>query len=262
MAREVIEQSEGRRVFGRDPAGYERGRPGHPERVYEVLRERCGLRRGARVLEIGPGTGQATRRLLELGANPLVAVAPDPILADYLPSMTGGMPEILVATLEDVELPEASFDLAVAPPRSIGSTPGPGLSAIFLALRSRGWWAMWWTHFGDRTRPDPFRDAIDHVVGGLAASPGASGFATDEDAARAALANAGFEACEHELVRWSHECDASAIRALFATFSPIARLEERRREAILDDVAHIASDEFGGRVVKPVVTSLYTARGP
>ena len=70
LAMAAFDRSVGRNVFGRDPALYARARPGYPERVFEVLRERCGLRPGAAVLEIGPGPGSATRRLLELGARP------------------------------------------------------------------------------------------------------------------------------------------------------------------------------------------------
>jgi hypothetical protein len=64
------------------------------------------------------------------------------------------------------------------------------------------------------------------------------------------------------LIRWSFEWNTVGIRALFATFSPIARLEEPRRVAVLDAVAKVAADEFGGYVTKPLLTSLYTARVP
>jgi SAM-dependent methyltransferase len=262
MPREVIHRTEGRNVFGRDPAAYERGRPGHPERVYQVLRERCGLRPGTSVLEIGPGTGQATRRLLELGADPLVAVEPDPALAEFLVSAIDRRPQVLAAPLEEADVPTAAFDLAVAASSFHWVDAERGLATILRALRPGGWWAMWWTHFGDKARPDPFRDAIDPVVGALAASPGARGFARDVESGLTALADAGFESCEHEFVRWSHVWDADGIRALFATFSPIARLDAPERDAILDEVARVAADEFGGRVEKPVLTSLYTARRP
>lgn len=109
-----IDRKEGRRLFGSDPAAYDAARPGHPDRVYEVLVAHCGLCPSTSVLEIGPGTGQATRRLLKLGADPLVAVEPDPALADYLISVTDRSPDIRVAPLEEVELPAVSFDLAVA----------------------------------------------------------------------------------------------------------------------------------------------------
>jgi SAM-dependent methyltransferase len=262
IARETFDRSEGRRVFGLDPAGYHRARPGHPDRVYEILEERCGLGPGTVVLEIGSGTGQATRPLLERGAARLVAIEPDPELADYLPSVTGGKPEILRTTLEDADLPQAAFDLAVAASSFHWVDAKRGLAVIRRALRPGGWWAMWWTHFGDDERADPFRDAIDHLMTDLPSSPGATGISRDPEAALAVLAKAGLERGELELVRSSREWDAEGIRGLFATFSPIARLDPARRDEILDEIARIARDDFGDRVVKPVLTRLHTARNP
>jgi SAM-dependent methyltransferase len=262
VPREVLDRSEGRTVFGRDAAAYDRGRPGHPERVYEVLRELCSLRHGTRVLEIGPGTGQATRRLLELGADPLVVVEPDQALARYLPTVTDERPAILAAPLEEAKLPAGFFDLAVAASSFHWVDTQRGLTVVREALHPGGWWAMWWTHFGDRSRPDPFRDAIDHVVGSLPASPGGRGISRNREEGLAALDAAGFESAQHELVPWSHEWDATGIRDLFATFSPIARLARARRDAILDEIERIASEAFGNRVVKPILTSIYTARRP
>ena len=68
-------RAEGRRLFGLDPQAYEAGRPDYPQAVYQSLVHRCGLAAGARVLEIGPGTGLVTQRLLAEGAK-VVAVEP------------------------------------------------------------------------------------------------------------------------------------------------------------------------------------------
>lgn len=67
----------GRQAFRKNPAGYHRSRPEYPEGVYATLASRCGLRRNAAVFEIGAGTGTATRRLLELGSDPLTAIELD-----------------------------------------------------------------------------------------------------------------------------------------------------------------------------------------
>jgi hypothetical protein len=71
----------GRQAFGENPARYHSSRPEYPEWVYATLASGCGLRRRAVVFEIGTGTGTATRRLLDLGADPLTAVEPDQRLA-------------------------------------------------------------------------------------------------------------------------------------------------------------------------------------
>ena len=74
----------GRQAFGENPASYHSSRPEYPDWVYATLAAGCGLRRNASVFEIGAGTGTATRRLLDLGADPLTAVEPDQRLADFL----------------------------------------------------------------------------------------------------------------------------------------------------------------------------------
>ena len=110
-----IDRAEGRVAFGDDPAGYHAARPAYPDWVFETLHDRCGLKDGAAIFEIGPGTGIATRRLLDLGANPLVAIEPDPRLAAYL---RGKNPDealvVEVSTFEDAALPELAFDLGVS----------------------------------------------------------------------------------------------------------------------------------------------------
>ena len=83
-----IPPREGRELFGWNSELYANARPGYPPRVYEILVERCGLAEGCRTIEVGAGSGQATKRLAEMGARPLVAVEPDRGFADALRSLT------------------------------------------------------------------------------------------------------------------------------------------------------------------------------
>lgn len=64
----------GRHAFGGDPAGYDAAPPPYPDWVFDFLRERCGLGPGTVTFGMGAGTGTATRRLLQRGANPSLAV--------------------------------------------------------------------------------------------------------------------------------------------------------------------------------------------
>jgi Methyltransferase domain len=205
--------------------------------------------------------------LFALGARRLVAVEPDPALAEYLSGAIGGRIEIVGAALEEAELPGAVFDLAVAASSFHWVEEADGLAKIAGALRPGGWWAMWWTLFGDDARPDPFRDAADPLLDALTTSPsegtrGRPRFPLDVEARTAALEAAGFAQLGHELVPWSHEWDTDGIRALYSTFSPIARLDVPRRTILLDAVARVADEQFGGQVARPLLTSLYTARRP
>lgn len=265
--REVIDRREGRRLFGADPEAYARARPGHPDRVYELLLQRCGLGPGTSVLEVGPGTGQATHRLLELGAEPLVAIEPNDDLARYLAHSLGDRVDLRVTALEDAELRESSFHLAVAASSFHWIDEPVGLGAVWRALRPDGWIALWWTLFGEGREPDAFIRVTSPVLEGLDSSPtkgepGRPAHALDAEARIGALVATGFADVSHELVRWDASWDTDGIRALYGTFSPILRLEPARRKEILDEIARIAAQRFGGRVSRTVTTSLYTARKP
>jgi SAM-dependent methyltransferase len=258
----------GLRFFGSDPETYDAARPGHAAEVYEILRDRCGVGRNTTVLEIGPGTGQATQRLLELGVGTLVAIEPDPALAQYLRATLGNRVEVRVTSLEDAQLEPASFDLAAAASSFHWVDEDEGLDKLFAALRSNSWIALWWTTYGDETRADPFRHAVDPLFENVPSGPsqpteeGRPSFALDAERRLAGLVGAGFDDPSCELFCWTHAWDPEGIRALYSTFSPIGALPPAERQNLLDSVARIAEDEFGGRVVKPLVTSLYTARKP
>jgi SAM-dependent methyltransferase len=268
-----MRREEGRHLFGAEVDAYDRGRAGHPPRVYELLVERCGLAPGTRVVEIGPGTGKATRRLLELGAD-LVAVEPDRRLADHLASALGAI-EILNQPLEEASLPAEHFDLAVAASSFHWVDEAVGLGKLAATLCRGGWIALWWSMVGADEARSPFeqtlRRELDEVLVGrgieLEESPSAGRdgrprYGRDVEARTAALEHAGFEQIEHELIPWTHVWDAAGLRALYASFSPIIRLDEATREAVLDTVEDVAVRDLDGRVQLLVLTSLFTARRP
>jgi SAM-dependent methyltransferase len=218
------------------------------------------------VVEVGPGTGQVTRRLLDIGAE-VVAVEPDARLADFLRERLGDQVELVGHTLEDAVLEAGAFDLAVAASSFHWVDESAGLAALRGALRPGGWIAIWWTSFGDETRPDPFMDAVQPLFEDVPHSPSAGlegrpSFGRDAESRLAALAAAAFERPAHDDFRWSHVWDSAGIRGLYSTFSPIIALEPDRRARLLDAVERIARENFGNRVEKPLVTSLYTARNP
>jgi SAM-dependent methyltransferase len=263
----MIDRSEGRRLFGLDPAGYDAARPGHHDLVYDVLVQRCGLGDGTAVLEVGPGTGQATRRLLELGADPLVVVEPNEQLAEHLEKAFTDRVEVRRTTLEDADLHPTAFDLAAAASSFHWVEETAGLTKIHGVLRPGGWVALWWTLFGDRRRHDAFMRATRPLLDGLEASPtkgrrGRPRHALDRKARVRALHGAGFVDVEHELVDWDASWDTEGIRGLYGSFSPILSLEAARRVELLDEIARIADEEFGGRVERTLTTSLYTAQRP
>lgn len=110
-----IDRRFGRQAFGLDPRGYHAARPAYPDWVFDLLCERCGLAADTATFEIGAGTGTATHRLLDLGANPLIAVEPDDRLAAFLcETLRDKALTVIVSPFEDAVLQEAGFDLGVS----------------------------------------------------------------------------------------------------------------------------------------------------
>src|SRR5262249_5070395 len=139
----------GREAFGLDPANYHSSRPDYPEWVYRTLCSRCGLGHGTVTFEIGAGTGAATRRLLDLGADPVIAVEPDTRLADFTRRNNPDRAlTILVSAFEDAKLDEAAFDLGVSATAFHWLDEDAALARIARLLRPGGWWAAFWNVFG------------------------------------------------------------------------------------------------------------------
>jgi SAM-dependent methyltransferase len=263
MNQPSIDREFGRQAFGLDPRGYHAARPAYPDWVFEILCDRCGLARDTATFEIGAGTGTATHRLLELGANPLIAIEPDDRLATFLrENIPDGALAVSVSPFEDVILQEASFDLGVSATAFHWLDEGEALTKVATLLRPGGWWAMFWNVFGDPNRADPFHEATKTLLAGPTSPSEGSGlrpFALDAEARLAALEHTkSFENLEHRTSAWSLSLDADQTVALYATYSNINA--RRDRGAILAELYRIARDKFHGCVTRNMVTSLYIAQ--
>lgn len=251
----------GREAFGADPAAYDSVRPDYPAWVFDELAVRGALGPGTATFEIGAGTGIATRALLARGADPLVAIEPDPRLAAFLRARCPAA-QVRVEAFEDSSLGDATFDLGFCATALHWLDEDRALAKIAAALRPGGWWAAAWHVFGDDSRCDAFHEATLAILGGpRSPTQPASGppFALDAAARIDALNRAGaFDAIAHRRERWTLTLTADEVARLYATYSPIAARPDRA--AVLAELRRIAVEDFGGRVTRNMTTSLYMAR--
>lgn len=254
------------RLFDQAAHEYQSGRPGYPEEVFRLLQDRCGLGAASKVLEIGPGSGQATLPILGLGAE-VTAVEPGAALAGQLRERAGPADlRIIVARFEDAELPEAGFDLVVSATAFHWVKPDVGYLKAASALRDNGWLAVWWTIFGDPARPDPFLDAFQPIA--EAKAPGLMhegevprwyGLDVAGRAAEIERTNR-YGPVEHAVLLWQGHHGPAELRRLYSTFSNVLALPEALRAELLDDVEDLVRDRFGGRVTRPYQTVMYLAQ--
>lgn len=252
---------EGRRLYGQDPEIYARGRPQYPERVYDLLRARCGLSASSQVVEIGPGTGLVTRRLLDAGAR-VTAIEPNVAMARYLNRvLADARLDVIVAAFEDTALPSAAYDLAVAATSFHWVSQPEGMAALRRVVRRGGWVAIWWTLFEDPRAPDDLSRLVETLAGPLPVlDPSAPPFQLDEPARRADLTGAGFADVDSEVVHSTCELDAPAARALYASMAVILHQPPEEQARVLDAIEAAVRDRLANRVERELVTAIYTAR--
>lgn len=108
-------RTELRHTFATDAALYDRARPRYPQQLFDDLAELACIDGGRRVLEIGPGTGQATVALASRGCH-ITAVELSRSLAKLTRRNLSSYPmvEVVTAPFEDWPLPEEPFDTVFA----------------------------------------------------------------------------------------------------------------------------------------------------
>lgn len=255
----------GRSVFGADVGGYDVARIGYPAELYDAVAARCGRRTGLSILEIGPGTGLATRDLLTLDPQRLVAVEADPALAAHL-AETIDDPRLHVVEHGFVDAPIAGrFDLACSAAAFHWLEPVPAFARLRELLSPGATLALWWNVYRQVGAGDPFADAVTPLLADIDLPPseGAAGhYSLDVELHRADIGAAGFTGFTPFLFRRERTLRTAQVRALYASYSYVRSLAADRRETLLDAICALADTRFGGVVPNVTLTPLYLATAP
>jgi SAM-dependent methyltransferase len=128
------------------------------------------LAAGMRALDLGAGSGQATRILVDAGMD-VTAVESGPALAAALRDRLPGV-RVVEATAEAAELPPASFDVATIATAVHWFDLEVVLPKLHRTLVPGGRLAVWRNAYGDAAVPlTPFRERIGAIVARRDAAP-------------------------------------------------------------------------------------------
>jgi SAM-dependent methyltransferase len=130
-------------VFDEVPDLYDRVRPGYPDALFADLAAITGLDASSSVLEVGCGTGQATRSLATLGCA-VTAVEPGPDMAALARSRMAAFTKVKIKTarFEQWYAEGQRFDLVVAASSWHWVDPSIGWQRAHDVLRPGGWLAL------------------------------------------------------------------------------------------------------------------------
>jgi SAM-dependent methyltransferase len=243
-----------RATFDEDPARYDRARPGYPDELFADLARLAGLGPHSRILEIGCGTGQATRPPARLGAT-VVAVELSAGAAAVARRNLAEFPAVTVevGAFEDWTPPAEPFDLVIAATAFHWIDPAVRYAKTADVLRPGGSLAVVRTEHVLGGTDRFFADSQDcyerfdpSTVPGFRQSPAAE--IPDDPAG---LDRSGrFGPALFRRYEWSQEYTTAAYLDLLMTYSGHRALPAEARDGLLTCLAGLIDRDHGGRITK------------
>lgn len=211
--------------FGAVAAQYDASRPSYPQALFDAMEELAGRPLlGARVLDVGAGTGIVTRLLLGRGAE-VVAVEPTPGMARQLATV---LPQVPLVRADGNRLPFAdrSADFVTYGQAFHWTTPDQSVPEARRVLRPGGALAVFW-NVKDRSQGWP-KEQEQRLI---AACPQYHGYGAVNQSAPE-LERLGLRT-GRALLNWSRSIPLEQALDDLCSRSYLAVLSEPRREEVL-----------------------------
>jgi SAM-dependent methyltransferase len=227
---------------------YERARPDYPEAAVEWIVESLDLAPGARVVDVGAGTGKFARQLAARGLR-VTAVEP---LDEMRAVLERAVPEVdaLAGTAEAIPADDAFADAVTAAQAFHWFDPKRALPEMYRVLREGGGVALIWnlrdeSHDIHRAYAETIRPYRIHE------------YPEQQDIDGALRASQLFERVEERTFPHTQLMNADGLVARAASVSFIAQLPEDELAVLLASVRRLAPE---GIFDFPYLTNVFTAR--
>jgi SAM-dependent methyltransferase len=247
--------------FDKAAAVYDEIRPSYPAELFDALFQLLPC--GPEIVEVGPGTGQATKDLLARGAL-VHAIEIGPSMAATLRSnLTSDRLRVSVGDFERLDVATASADAVfsatayhwIAPPartdRPASVLRAGGVIAIVdliqvISPSDLGFFAAAQPIYelygqGHTDPPAPTRACVDPAI--------RSALEDDER----------FDRVTVRRYDWDQTYRASDYRKLMLSYSGTQMMEQSDRVGLLDNMESLIERDFDGRITRPLVVTLTTA---
>ncbi|MPY92615.1 MAG: methyltransferase domain-containing protein [Acidimicrobiia bacterium] len=218
---------------------YDTARPSYPDGVYDAL----GPLEGLLVLDVGAGTGIATRQLQARGAT-VVAVDAGPALLARAATRT---PSLLAVVADGAVLPvrAGAADLICSAQAWHWLDPSTRAGEAHRVLREGGRWAGWWSH----ARADDEEWFQAHWTIVERACPGTRRGMRDIDWGADLAAPGLFEVGDRVAVPWRREISVDEWMTDQASHSYVAVLARADRDRLLGNLRQVLDRRFPDRTM-------------
>jgi SAM-dependent methyltransferase len=238
---------------------YDRVRPGYPEMLFDDVVRLSGIPEGGRILEIGPGTGQATLPLARRGFS-ILGLELGASMARVCRENCREFPNVEIRNLafEDWDAEEGTFDMILAATAFHWIPYKVAYPLCAGALKPTGSLALLW-NFADM--PDT---RFYHDLTGIYRRifPGMRLSARPElriERQRKKIVSSGrFGPVTVLRYPWQSEYTADSYIGLLKTMSDHAILAPPVRRGLFRAIRRLINDN-GGTLIRPVVAALFLA---
>jgi SAM-dependent methyltransferase len=253
---------ERRLVFGEVADVYDRVRPTYPDALIDRIIAAGDVTPGDRLLEVGAGTGKATRSFVARGVA-VTAIEPDPAMAAMA---RRNCPEatVVVSSFEDATVDAGAFAVVAAAQSWHWVRPDVGPAKAASALRAGGSIALFWNWSLPHPLHDSFQQVYDREAPRLplatAVQPNAvrhEGVATALDQLRS---SGRFAPPTQETFDWTRRFDTATYTALLTTHSDHRLLTPDHLNRLLDGIGAVIDDAGGSFDLPHTSTLLLAAR--
>ena len=253
------------RVFNEVPELYDRVRPGYPDALIADLAAISGMGAAASVLEVGCGTGQATRSLAALG-NSITAVEPGMGMAALARERmaTFGNVKVETSTFEEWDDRGRRFDVLVAASAWHWIDPAVGWQRAHDVVNPGGWIALLGHVVVRRAgEPEVYAETADLHERAVPGNPGWS-HPPLEDEVRATdqgwgLVDGPGSLFGPPIVRWYPSVqwlDGDGFADLLRSLSLYRGLAGDVRESLLEPIAERIRTRMNGRAARRYLSVL------
>jgi len=233
---------------------YHQARPSYPDELYDALISLAKLEPGARLLEVGCGTGKATLPLAERGFS-ITCVEPGPQLADAAARNLARFDRVQIQhrSFEDWQPADVPpFDLVYAATAWHWIDPSVGYELAWRSLRPGGHLAIWGAWHVFPADGDPFFRELQEVYNEIGAGMGEGNWyyaAGELRGDRAAIEGSGlFTGTDIRHFDWELRYTAEEYIALLGTFSSHIDMADWQRDRLFSEIRRRLAARPDGRL--------------
>jgi ubiquinone/menaquinone biosynthesis C-methylase UbiE len=246
-----------RNTFDSQAELYHEARPKYPTELFDELIQSTCLHNNAHLLEIGPGTGQATAPLAERGYH-ITAIELGGSLAKIARRELAKHQnvEVITGAFEEMDLPLKSFDLVYAATAFHWIKPDVKFIKSHELLKDDGHLTIIHTNHITNKTDDEFFYSSQPIYQKYrdnrpkSTKDSKSPLLQIEDLAPDVFNEKLFEQIFFKVFPVSISYTADEYVKLIATYSPTIAMPQELREAFLDELRNLINNKFDGHITK------------